>query len=108
MWPKVEKVGRVAVGHWPRAGGGESRRPQGVSNLVGRTKNPWPPIQRGQFLFGADRAAAKLPTVEQIIEKLRVAKIATGNGLTIPQAAHQIGFADLLLKYSCPESRKGI
>jgi hypothetical protein len=59
-------------------------------------------------LFGADRAAGKWSTVEQIIEKLRVAKIATGNGLTVPQATRQIGVADLLLKYSCPESRKGI
>jgi hypothetical protein len=31
-WPKAETEGWGMVGHRPFAGGGESRRPQGVSN----------------------------------------------------------------------------
>jgi hypothetical protein len=38
-WPKAEKVGWVEVGHRTLAGGGESRRPQGVSNSKLKTKN---------------------------------------------------------------------
>jgi hypothetical protein len=32
LWPTAEKEGWSGVGHWPLAGGGESRRPKGVSN----------------------------------------------------------------------------
>ena len=31
-WPTAEMVGRLVVGHWTLAGGGESRRPEGVRN----------------------------------------------------------------------------
>ena len=40
LWLTAEKVGRWAVGHQPLAGGGESRRPKGVSNpRKGRSSN---------------------------------------------------------------------
>ena len=32
LWLTAEKVGRWQVGHQPLAGGGESRRPKGISN----------------------------------------------------------------------------
>jgi hypothetical protein len=32
LWPTAEKEGWLGVGHWPLAGGGESRRPKGVRN----------------------------------------------------------------------------
>jgi transposase-like protein len=38
--------------------------------------------------------AKKRYTVEQIIGKLREAEIAIGEGLTVPQAARQIGVAE--------------
>jgi hypothetical protein len=32
LWTTAEKEGWRGVGHWPLAGGGESRRPKGVRN----------------------------------------------------------------------------
>ena len=43
---------------------------------------------------GTDKVARKRFTVEQIIGKLREVEIAIGKGLTVPQAARQIGVTE--------------
>ena len=72
LWPTAEKEGWLGVGHWPLAGGGESRRPQGVSNpRNGRSQHRQAAERRQTSDHNHEHEFREIVTALRTIEDLR-------------------------------------